>query len=133
MKIAVPRIIYENYKDYTIAIAVLPVIDRGEVVDTLKKNMRISDCTNKFLCYPSIFGGIFVFKHESIISRIEYSGYLCKSDKREVEFNINEFLRKITSEESVCFRFEKSAYCFSTKKMDSSCLPIDNVGLRFIV
>lgn len=133
MRIAVPKVIYKKYKEYTIAIAVLPPIDNGEVVEILKKNMRISDCTDKLLCYPSIFGGIFVFKREIIVSRIEYTGYFCKSEKREAEFSINEFLRKMSRNESACFQFEDSAYCFSNKKTNDSCIPIDNIGLRFIV
>lgn len=133
MRVAVPRIMYERYKDYILAIAILPTTDKGEVIESLKKRMRISDCKDKLLCYPSIFGGIFIFKRESIVARIEYSGYLCKSDKDAAEFEINEFLRKLNNGEDSCFKFESSSYCFSRRKINSSCIPIDNIGLRFIV
>ncbi|AWR96632.1 hypothetical protein DFR86_03065 [Acidianus sulfidivorans JP7] len=133
MIIAIPKIIYEKYHEYTIAISTLPVTKEGKVIDILKRSMRISDCKDKMLCYPSILGGIFIFKDSSIVSRLEYSGFLC-SDKNQKarEFNINNFLR-LNDHEISCFKFDSDAYCFSNKKIDNLCVPIDNIGLRFIV
>ncbi|ARM75110.1 hypothetical protein [Acidianus manzaensis] len=133
MKIAIPKIIYEKNAEYTLAFAVLPTTDKGEVIDILKKNMRISECNDIILCYPSIFGGIFIFKNNIIVSRIEYQGYICNNkDQNALQFNINDFLQ-IDGKDISCFRFEKNSYCFSHKKINESCIPIDNIGLRFIV
>jgi hypothetical protein len=123
--IAIPSTIYEKYKNYTVVVAVLPTITKGEIIDKLRNSMSITVCDYPE-CYPLLFGGIFVFLDNKILTRYEFDGYVRIDQKKYEEFNINDFIKE------KCYTFEKETLCFTKSKCDD-CIPIDNVGLRFIV
>ncbi len=131
MIISVPSVIYLHSGEYTISVSILPIKSEGEIVDILKSTMRISECKDKLLCYPHLFGGIFVFLREHVLSRIEFDGYLCQGKEGE-DFNLEKFYESLKKKDFSCFKFDNDIYCFSKLKYEE-CKPIDNIGLRFIV
>ncbi|MQL55835.1 hypothetical protein [Acidianus ambivalens] len=132
MIISVPDVIYLHSGEYTISISVLPTKTEGEVIEILKSTMKISECRDKLLCYPRIFGGIFIFLRKSVLSRIEFDGYLCQGKEGEL-FDVNKFHESLKNDFS-CFKFDNGKiYCFSRVRKYGECKAIDNIGLRFIV
>ncbi|BDC18129.1 hypothetical protein [Acidianus sp. HS-5] len=131
MIISVPKVIYLHSGKYTISVSVLPTKTEDEVINILKSTMRISECKDKLLCYPQLFGGIFVFLRKSVLLRVEFDGYLCQGEKGE-EFDLEKFYDGLKTE-FTCFKFDSNTYCFSKLRKYMECSPIDNIGLRFIV
>ncbi|WP_052349425.1 hypothetical protein [Candidatus Acidianus copahuensis] len=131
MRIAVPKVIFYELSDYTIAIPTLPLIQEGEVVKKIS-TMKISSCDDKLQCYPSILGGIFIFRKRIPIARYEFNGFLCAEQRKGEEENINQLISSLSKEEECCFSSQSSTFCLRKKK-ENNCYLIDNIGMRFIV
>nr|WP_238699157.1 MULTISPECIES: hypothetical protein [unclassified Sulfolobus] len=136
--------IRKRIHDFTFIFCVIPPIitlknSDGDVKDFLSKlsksfSIEIA-CENKDkqLCYPAIFGGIFIFNHDVIIKRYELTGYLCNG-KEETVKNVNQLFKQLEEGKEWCFRFDdNSILCYKKVKESEECKWIDNIGLRFLV
>ncbi|AAK42561.1 hypothetical protein SULI_01080 [Saccharolobus solfataricus] len=144
MIISIPSTIRKEVNDFTFVFSVIPPIitlknadeDVKEFLLQLSKSFRIDiACENrdKKLCYPAIFGGIFVFNHDVIIKRYEITGYLCNG-KEETVKNVNQLFKRLEEGKDWCFKFnDNSILCYKTTKESKECKWIDNIGLRFLI
>ncbi|ADX81585.1 hypothetical protein [Saccharolobus islandicus] len=144
MTISIPSMIRKEIDNITFVFSVIPPIitlknadeDVKDFLLKLSKSFRIDiACENrdKKLCYPAIFGGVFVFDRDVIIKRYEIYGYLCNGEEESVK-NINQLFKQLEQGKEWCFRFDdNSILCFKNRKESKECRWIDNIGLRFLI
>jgi|BEDMetMinimDraft_2_1075160.scaffolds.fasta_scaffold04660_5 hypothetical protein len=144
MIIAVPSIIEKERDDFTFIFAVLPPIvtlknanERvRKIISKLATTLDLEEaCKEEVkLCYPLIFGGVFIFNRDVIIKRYEVNGYLCNGTKENVK-TVNQLINSLENNIEWCFRFsDNDILCYSKNKIASiECKWIDNIGLRFIM
>ncbi|MCI2415570.1 MAG: hypothetical protein MPF33_10090 [Candidatus Aramenus sp.] len=126
MLVAVPRVIRETVDDLEVYISVMPCMTEGEVVEKLKKAMTLTSL-DEVKYYPYLFGGIIVLRGNSVLVRYEFDGFV------KVESVRNKYHKfKVAPEIQGCYQFDNEAVCFFKDRCDG-CLPVDNIGLRFIV
>ncbi|MEM3914158.1 hypothetical protein [Metallosphaera cuprina] len=130
MRIAVPRITILNDGEYKLAIAHYPLETTGECVKKLLETMRLSSCSSP-LCYPKIFGGIFLFNGFNPIWRGEYDGFFKVSREGACADDRPRFMSKIEEGKNTCLKIEEGIVEFLSSC--ESCTRVDPIGLRMIV
>ncbi len=126
MLIAVPRVIKEPVGDLTVYVSVMPCVTEGEVVERLRASMSITSLDDVEY-YPYLFGGIIVVRGNEVLARYEFDGFV---RVEKVRSKYPKF--KLPKEIQGCYQFDEEALCFSRERCNG-CLPVDNIGLRFIV
>ena len=145
-RIAIPKIIEVKLKkrnlaegEFFIAISSIPPLITLDNANELERKLLVSIIEEKRkevcvsyprLCYPSLYGGVFIFREDEPVMRLEKRGYIHlqegineKKSIRAEDFLNTDMEGCIDSTPSICF--------FRERRLGLKW--IDNIGLRYIM
>ncbi|MCY0850421.1 hypothetical protein [Sulfuracidifex metallicus] len=145
-RIVIPKIIEVKLKkrnlaegEFFITISSIPPLITMDNADEMERKLLVSIIEEKKeevcvsyprLCYPSLYGGVFIFREDEPVMRLEKRGYIRVQEgtNEEKSIRVEDFLNTdmegcIDSTPSVCFSRERRP----------GLKWIDNIGLRYIM
>jgi hypothetical protein len=131
MIVSVPKVSLFHLNDVIIAIAHLPLIAQGGMVEKLRSDMRLSSCTDPLICLPSIYGGVIIFKGTKPLLRAEYDGFFSLRGE-DCSLSVKEFVYATREGREGCLKVQEGTLVLSPNRLEGG-EKVDVIGLRFIV